>query len=162
VDDYNSERKSKKQRKAGLRAGAVAGFFFPSLIFFVTAVFSNYLQMFVRNQAALMARNGFPLSFNTVFLIFIVFGAIIVGFLTAALGATLGVVFVKIMGRLPFQSTYTNSILFAIVLTLVYSITESIRYLPRYVIFPFDFYNSVVFMIDGLIFAFLFNRWKKA
>lgn len=142
-----------KETSAALKAGAVAGFLFPILNLLLLAVL-GLLQPFVSYLSAVTANNGLALRPDFMILV-TVLGSLLVGLLLACLGAVLGLVFVRIMGNLPFRSTYPNALLFGLLLFVVYSL--------RYVLswHNVDLSFSLLFMLDASIFAYLFDHWAK-
>jgi len=145
-----------KKTHAGMKAGAVTGFLFPFISTLLFITFENAAFNFLMNYlSAAMAKGGLRLPPSFI-ISMVIGGQLLLGILCAALGAGLGIVFVKITGNLPFQSVYANALLFSMMMFIIFSLL----YLPRSR-FPFNYLLSVVFMLDAVIFAFLFNNWTK-
>ncbi len=145
----------KKENSAGMKAGATAAFLFPLLVVLLFVLLEGEVwQFFVRYMIAALANAGWSVSPELILLI-VLLGGIILGLLLAGVGAVLGIMFVRIKRKLPFQSIYANAVFCGVLLFILYSLQYFLRWqLPDPLVFG-------VFVIDGIIFAYLFNHWTK-
>ncbi len=145
----------KKEKSAGMKAGAIAAFLFPLLLVLLFVLLEGEAwQFFVRYMIAALAKGGWSVSPELI-LVIVLLGEIILGLLLAGVGAVLGIMFVRIKGNLPFQSTYAKAILCDVLIFILYSLQYFLRWqAPDPLLFG-------VFVIDAIIFAYLFNHWTK-
>ncbi len=138
-----------------MKAGAIAAFIFPLLVVLPFVLLEGEVwQFFVRYMIAALAKDDWSVSPELILLI-VLLGGIILGLLLAVVGSVLGIMFVRIKGNLPFHSTYAKAILCGVLLFILYSLRYFLRWQPP------DPLLFGVFVIDAIIFAYLFNHWTK-
>jgi len=142
-----------KLNSAAMKAGVVTGFLFPLLDIVALLVLIGPQESLQQIEPLLQmfAKNGLL----NLFLGALIIAATLLGLLSAGLGAILGLTFVKVRNNFPFQSNYPNALLFGLLLFIVCSLI----YLYKFRSVSYSF--SVVFMVDALVFAYLFNHWTK-
>ncbi len=146
-----------KDFSAGVIAGAIAGFLFPTMMFLVLFLALSGkmdLQRLASRVSATLAPWGGAMSLQAISF-FIAVGFVFFSLAGAGLGAILGVVFAKLVNRLPVSSIYLKAFGLGILLYLLVS-------LPRFVLgrLP-DIYILAAIVVDSLIFGSLFVRWTR-
>jgi len=148
--------------KSGAVTGLCFGVFVTCLIFLLTWKYWVLLSSSVAPefQGMVNASDVLRGTFSFIFL---------ASLLDALPGMIVGLFYVKIVNRLPIRSVYFKSVLFGVCMWLVpFVITYLVFPLYQY---PFNAYVSTVtvffllllifYLVDSLLFAYLFNRWSK-
>ncbi|MGA8857547.1 MAG: hypothetical protein WB643_10325 [Candidatus Bathyarchaeia archaeon] len=100
-------------------------------------------------------------------LISALFPFVIVLSLFVCVGILVGFIFAVAVNKLPIRSTYAKAIIISLILWLVFTIPSlpATYYAPSFLPHFEWSWSSLpylpLFVLDGLVFAFLFNRWSK-
>lgn len=139
---------------AGITAGAITGLLIPTLFSLVAGGGIFDLQGFASRVSAELTTRGMAMPLQWI-IVFMALGFLVLSIACAGLGIMSGVVFVKVVNRIPISSIYFKSLGSGLLLYFLVS-------LPRLAVgHVLDMYTLVVIMAESVIFGFLFVRWTK-
>ncbi len=145
----------------GSKAGAIAGLVLGAAVFLVLTIglwnYSLSLITSVLSEPGLQRSQGFVTqAWFWVFAIGLMLD-LVVG---AILGTIAGYIFTKTVGKLPVRSTYIKAVLFCFILWLIPVLLVRRSMLFGY--FEVFLIVLVLFVLDALLFAYLFDRWTRS
>jgi hypothetical protein len=140
-----------KDLTAGLTAGVIAGFLFLTIVFLVLYL-GSWGRIGLHDLASIMgaraATAGLGMPVEAI-MFFLLVGFVFFSLAGAGLGAIMGILFAKVVNRLPIQSTYLKVLGLGF---LIYFLTSfALGHFP-------DVYTLAAAAADLLIFSFLFVR----
>lgn len=158
----------RKETSAGIIAGLVSGLLI-GVVFGADAAWSTWaIESSMRNPITNMTMTQMSYIGTLIYALFV----FVIGLsICVCLGSLVGFIFAVVVNRIPTRSTYAKAIMISVTMWLIFTISS----LPRTYYWSQSTGNQIewswswsslaffpLFVFDGVIFAYLFNRWTKA